>query len=176
MQRTLQVERQVFWVCFSPNINTFLVKAYHGYCPTVPSLAEYFISRIRLEPKAMNIPPSRKVWLVVLEQRANRLHLSNFILLPHRQCPLDGRIKNHYEQYFQKVVTQGKISVFYCFVLYKDAYIKEQAMILFYNYCFLIKKKNNNNRVQPMTECCHVNQTMAPSATSSLPLKHHQGW
>lgn len=137
MQRTLKVEKQVFGVCFSPNINTFLFKVHYGYYPTVPSLAEYFIRRIRLEPNAMNTPPSRKVWLVVLEQRASRLHHSTFILLPHRQCPLNGRIKNHCKQYFQKLVTQDKITAFYCFVLFKDAYIIEQAMILSYNYHFL---------------------------------------
>lgn len=142
MKRTLQVEKQVFWVCFSPNINAFLFKVHHRYCPTAPSLAEYFIRRIRLDPNAMNTPPSRKVWLVVLEQRANRLHHSNFILLPRCQCPLNGRIKNHYKQHFQNLVTKRKISPFYCFVLiYEDAYLTEQATILFYNYCFLIKKK-----------------------------------
>lgn len=110
--------RSRFWgICLSPNINAFSFKVHHGYCQTVPSLAEYFMRRIRLEPNAMNTPPSRKVWLDVLEQRANRLHHSNFILLPCCQRPLDGRIQNHYKQYFQKLVTQGKISVFYCFVL-----------------------------------------------------------
>lgn len=46
---------------FTPNVNSFLFEVHHVYCPTAPSLAEYFIRRIRLEPNVINTPPSRKV-------------------------------------------------------------------------------------------------------------------
>lgn len=74
-----------------------LAEAPYAPRPAVPSLAEYFIRRIRLEPSAMNTPPSRKVAAVLLEQGARRRqHLSSIPLPSGRGDPrTTGSLGSH---------------------------------------------------------------------------------
>lgn len=133
-------------VCFTPNTNSFLFEVRYIYCPTAPSLAEYFIKRIRLEPNAINTPPSRKVQTVVLEQNTNLLQHLVFIVLSRCQCPLDDKTKIRRKQHFQNLVKQGEMCVFYCFMLFYTKMLTSQATISFYSYLFsfLLKKTPQN--------------------------------